>query len=628
MSKEQQKPSQEALTQNDERQKNHPILNQLKNHQEDESHQCASTQSSRTIATPTALKTPQNDIQKPIHLYHNQTEEGSIRKINNNTENTQTGTVGDYDEDKKTIQSPNPSSGSSFTDSSDTTQNLSQDDMMIPPVMPIKLPGRKLDVTRKSSKTKMQSSPKQQHHKRRLLPKRNIFIPGGGDSAHKKRCCEYQRKRTRKVTGPVVGRMKHKEFLKAVDRHRNSRNVIDCVCEPEQFGCIRSAQFYVSQAGRQTKSFVGTFCCPPWPKTCFAKVAFWPPNRGYFFVSYAKHLPWSATLVQKHKIIKAKRTITLDENFSIGLEHSCCDRVEGVTTFVIQNSFKHFIAGFIAKPHKRIDAKLWIIYSHPNGSDLSDLMTLMPSPVQIADYLGANILAYDYPGYGISTGKPSEKTFYATIHAIIEYVTVTLEVPIESIVLWGYSIGTVCSVHAAMNYSVAGVFLFAPVASIMRTLKSNTCFDNGKVKEKTSCLDSFSNLDMVSLYHEVKSPLLIAHGELDTLIPISHGQALLEKATTTNSKSFAIWCKDVGHNNIPNSSELWKRVKDFLISNDIINAKNLRAKHAEHHQDQSKKSICSRKTHRKKQSIVKTPEQQQQNKSSKMMQSKTPTKIK
>uniref|UniRef100_A0AC34F3W7 Peptidase S9 prolyl oligopeptidase catalytic domain-containing protein n=1 Tax=Panagrolaimus sp. ES5 TaxID=591445 RepID=A0AC34F3W7_9BILA len=595
---------------------------------EDDSHKCASTQSSRTIATP-AIKTPENIVQKPIHLYHyspnnnNNPDDGggSIRNINKNTENTQTGTVNDNFDDKKTIQSPNPSSGSSLTDSSDTTQNLSQDEM-IPPAMPIKLPGRKLDVTKKSSKTKVQPSPQhqqlQQHHKRRILPKRSIFIPGGGDSAHKKRCFERQRKRTRKAVGPVVGRMKHKEFLKAVDRHRESRNVIDCVCEPEQFGCIRSAQFYVSQAGRQTKSFIGTFCCPPWPKTCFAKVAFWPPNRGYFFVSYAKHLPWSATLVQKHKIIKAKRTITLDENFSIGLEHSCCDRVEGITTFVIQNSFKHLIAGFIAKPHKRIDAKLWIIYSHPNGSDLSDLMTLMPSPVQIADYLGANIIAYDYPGYGISTGKPSEKTFYATIEAIIEYVTVTLEVPLESIVLWGYSIGTVCSVHAAMNHSVAGVFLFAPVASIMRTLKSNTCFDDGKVKEKTSCLDSFSSLDMIS---RVKSPILIAHGEMDTLIPISHGQALLEKATTTNSKSYAIWCKDVGHNNIPNSSELWKRVKDFL-DHDIIGAKNLRAKHAEHHHDQSKRSTRSKKTNRKKH--IHTPQQQQQQKSLKKKQ--TPTK--
>lgn len=86
--------------------------------------------------------------------------------------------------------------------------------------------------------------------------------------------------------------------------------------------------------------------------------------------------------------------------------------MEGVSTFVIQNSFKDYIAGFISKPRKKGETKLWIIYSHPNGSDLSDLMTcefpflliriykfsVMPSPVQVADYLGANVVAYDYPG--------------------------------------------------------------------------------------------------------------------------------------------------------------------------------------------------------------------------------------
>lgn len=101
-------------------------------------------------------------------------------------------------------------------------------------------------------------------------------------------------------------------------------------------------------------------------------------------------------------------------------------------------------------------------------------------------------------GYGISTGKSIEDCFYSTIDAIINYIHETLTVPMESIVLWGYSIGTVCSVHAAMTFPVAGIFLFAPVASIMRTMISNTCFDNGKVNDKTSCLDSFSNLDMVS----------------------------------------------------------------------------------------------------------------------------------
>lgn len=59
----------------------------------------------------------------------------------------------------------------------------------------------------------------------------------------------------------------------------------------------------------------------------------------------------------------------------MALEHSCCDRLEGIIPFVVQNKYKNFIAGLLAKPRTHTDVKLWIIYAHPNGSDMSDLMT-------------------------------------------------------------------------------------------------------------------------------------------------------------------------------------------------------------------------------------------------------------
>ena len=121
----------------------------------------------------------------------------------------------------------------------------------------------------------------------------------------------------------------------------------------------------------------------------------------------------------------------------------------------------------------------------------------MPSAIHVSDYLGANVVAYDYPGYGLSTGKANEENFYATIDAVVEYVHTTLGIPHENIVLWGYSIGTVCSVHAAMSLQLAGVLLFAPVASILRGIKNYICHDPDNFNSATSSLDSFSTLDMV-----------------------------------------------------------------------------------------------------------------------------------
>uniref|UniRef100_A0A7E4VYV0 Peptidase_S9 domain-containing protein n=1 Tax=Panagrellus redivivus TaxID=6233 RepID=A0A7E4VYV0_PANRE len=409
--------------------------------------------------------------------------------------------------------------------------------------------------------------------RRRILPRANPFSGGGEQRQHRRGCFERNRKTLRRHAGPVIPKYRHKDFLKAVDAHRDTRNVIDCVCEPERFPVIRSCKFYIQQAFRQCSSCFYTICCPPCPKQCLAKIAFWPPNRGYFFVHYNKRLPWSQALVQKHKIAKGNRRITIEENYSIGLEHNCCDRIDGLSVFVIENAFHQFIAGFVARPRRGLKSNIWIIYSHPNGSDLSDLMTLMPSPVQVSDFLNCNVVAYDYPGYGLSSGKPFEDGFYATIDAVIAYVHTDLKVPMDHIVLWGYSIGTVCSVHAAMTHDVAGVVLFAPVASIVRTMKANTCFDNRsrRIHTRTGRFDSFATIDMIT---RVKVPILIAHGELDTLIPITHGQALVERARKTNPAVYSLWVPYVGHNNIPNSSDLWRRVKHF-IDTEIRNAAQL-----------------------------------------------------
>lgn len=181
---------------------------------------------------------------------------------------------------------------------------------------------------------------------------------------------------------------------------------------------------------------------------------------------------------------------------------------------------------------------------------------MVPSPLQVADFLGCNIVLYDYPGYGISTGKATELTFFETQECIIEYVKNTFNVPHSNMILWGYSIGTSCSIHSAMTREVAGLMLFAPFASIMKILKRH-----GDVVEETCCMDSFKSIDMIS---RVKSPILIAHGEMDSFITPKHGQALLKRASKTNKNVYGVWCKNVTHDNLMNSSQLWNRVKTFV----------------------------------------------------------------
>ena len=55
--------------------------------------------------------------------------------------------------------------------------------------------------------------------------------------------------------------------------------------------------------------------------------------------------------------------------------------------------------------------------------------------------LQCNIISYDYSGYGVSQGKPSEKNMYADIEATYKSIKQRYHIPNSRIILYGQSIG-------------------------------------------------------------------------------------------------------------------------------------------------------------------------------------------
>lgn len=80
------------------------------------------------------------------------------------------------------------------------------------------------------------------------------------------------------------------------------------------------------------------------------------------------------------------------------------------------------------------------------------------------------VLAFDYRGFGRSTGTPSETGLLEDAHAVVEWAISTAKVPPSRIVLLGHSLGTAVASAIAHVYitnnqepvSFAGVILCAP----------------------------------------------------------------------------------------------------------------------------------------------------------------------
>eukprot|EP00913_Durusdinium_trenchii_P011321 g10632.t2 len=112
--------------------------------------------------------------------------------------------------------------------------------------------------------------------------------------------------------------------------------------------------------------------------------------------------------------------------------------------------------------------------------------------VAVSHILDVNIFAYDYTGYGMSTGTPSEEALYADIEAAFKYLRDIVGIPWSEIVLYGRSIGSGPSIHLATRTAVRAMVLQSPLLSIYRVAFSSSFTLPGDMfpnVDRIGCLD-------------------------------------------------------------------------------------------------------------------------------------------
>ncbi len=71
------------------------------------------------------------------------------------------------------------------------------------------------------------------------------------------------------------------------------------------------------------------------------------------------------------------------------------------------------------------DARYTLLFSHGNAEDIGETLFFLNSFYNT----GFSVMAYDYRGYGTSTGKPSEQGVYEDVNAAYDYLTRELHIP-------------------------------------------------------------------------------------------------------------------------------------------------------------------------------------------------------
>merc|ERR1719265_1468912 len=148
-------------------------------------------------------------------------------------------------------------------------------------------------------------------------------------------------------------------------------------------------------------------------------------------------------------------------------------------------------------------ARFLIIFFHSNAEDLGRCHSFC---CYIRDQFQVHVLAVEYPGYGICPGVPSGESVMENALAAMKFVTNTLKWPLDSIKVFGRSIGTGPAVGLASLYSLAGLVLVTPFISIQELFRD-------RVGPLASFVEEwFPNAESAT---KVTSPTMIIHGQKD-----------------------------------------------------------------------------------------------------------------
>jgi len=157
------------------------------------------------------------------------------------------------------------------------------------------------------------------------------------------------------------------------------------------------------------------------------------------------------------------------------------------------------------------NATVTILHSHGNAEEINDLADIFDALVQT----NINLLAYDYPGYGLSAGKPTEQGCYQAAETAYRFLTREKGISPETIIVLGRSIGSGPACYLAEKYPVKGLILESGFLSAPRVV----------TRYRLIPVDPFPNANRIP---RIACPKLIIHGTKDPVIPFWHGQKLYE----------------------------------------------------------------------------------------------------
>ena len=208
-------------------------------------------------------------------------------------------------------------------------------------------------------------------------------------------------------------------------------------------------------------------------------------------------------------------------------------------------------------------ARATVLFLHGNAENISThFFNVAWMPAE-----GFNVLALDYRGYGGSAGAPSLPGVQRDIDAALEALLARPDVDARRIVLFGQSLGGALAIHYGARGAHRGT---------LRAVISDSAFADYRMIASEKLASSFLTwpfqwlpaLTVDNDYSPLASigalsplPLVLIHGEDDTIVPPHHAQRLYEAARLPKE----LWMLPrTGHTQSVRDPALRRRLGDYM----------------------------------------------------------------
>jgi fermentation-respiration switch protein FrsA (DUF1100 family) len=199
---------------------------------------------------------------------------------------------------------------------------------------------------------------------------------------------------------------------------------------------------------------------------------------------------------------------------------------------------------------KNINDYKTILFLHGNAGTLEDRI----HKINHFKDIDINFLLLSWRGFSGNNGDPSEKGIYEDARSAVRWLK-NKGVVEKNIIIYGESLGSGAAVEIAQNNDFAGLILESPFTSMIDAGKTKYPFFPVRLLLK----DKYESDKKIK---NIKSPILIMHGEVDRIIPFWMGKKMYKLA---NEPKYSYFSKYDDHM-MKYNEKLLNKLKKFIYS--------------------------------------------------------------